>query len=150
MRTILALDLATNTGWALNRPLSSGTCNFSNKKSDGAGMRYLKFYNWINRMISEHSVDMVSYELVRRHVSTDASHVYGGFLSQLQTACERASVPYTSYGVGTIKKHATGSGRASKEDMIEAAKRLYSTEKILDDNQADALCILSLTEEEFN
>ncbi len=52
-----------------------------------------------------------------------------------------------SYGVGTIKKHATGKGNAKKPQMIEAANKTYSNKlgkKITDDNEADALHILGL------
>lgn len=50
--------------------------------------------------------------------------------------------------VGTIKKHATGKGNASKDEMIEAMKaRGHSP---ADDNEADALALLhyALTQQE--
>jgi Holliday junction resolvasome RuvABC endonuclease subunit len=42
--------------------------------------------------------------------------------------------------VGTIKKHATGKGNASKEEMIAAARAKGFNPT--DDNQADALMLL--------
>ena len=42
--------------------------------------------------------------------------------------------------MGTIKKHATGKGNASKDEMV-AAMRLLGHEPA-DDNEADALALL--------
>ncbi len=77
MTNILALDLGTNTGWALlqqnrlddiqqhrlwagdkgddlagaadkaNYLVTSGTISFKNDRFQGGGMRYLKFRNWL-------------------------------------------------------------------------------------------------------
>jgi Holliday junction resolvasome RuvABC endonuclease subunit len=47
------------------------------------------------------------------------------------------------YAVGTIKKHATGSGNAKKPAMVEAARLRWSVD-VTDHNHADALCVLAL------
>jgi Holliday junction resolvasome RuvABC endonuclease subunit len=47
----------------------------------------------------------------------------------------KAGVP-----VGTIKRHATGRGNASKQEVIDAMRRLGHP--VSDDNEADALAIL--------
>ena len=72
----------------------------------------------------------------------DASHVYGGFLSTLQVYCEERNIPYRGIPAGTIKKHATGKGNASKQMMIDAAREKlgYTGD---DDNEVDALWLLS-------
>jgi Holliday junction resolvasome RuvABC endonuclease subunit len=49
-------------------------------------------------------------------------------------------IPYQGVPVGSIKKHATGKGNASKEMMIAAAKARGF--RPADDNEADALAIL--------
>ena len=43
--TILALDLGTTTGWALQRvgAIISGTVSFRPSRYDGGGVRYLRF-----------------------------------------------------------------------------------------------------------
>ncbi|MBN4688608.1 hypothetical protein, partial [Escherichia coli] len=77
---------------------------------------------------------------VRRHVSTDAAHAYGGFLATLTAWCEHHGVPYQGVPVGTIKKHVTGKGNASKDEMMVAMRaRGYQP---ADDNEADALALL--------
>ncbi len=77
---------------------------------------------------------------MRRHVSTDAAHAYGGFLATLTAWCEHHQIPYQGVPVGTIKKHATGKGNASKEEMVASARVRGHTP--VDDNEADALALL--------
>jgi Holliday junction resolvasome RuvABC endonuclease subunit len=86
------------------------------------------------------TLDSVYFEEVRRHVGVDAAHAYGGFLATLTAWCEHHQIPYQGVPVGTIKKHATGKGNASKDDMI-AAIRLRGFQPT-DDNEADALALL--------
>ncbi len=55
---------------------------------------------------------------------------------------EHHSIPYSGVPVGTIKKHATGKGNADKAAMMAAVTALGFAP--LDDNEADALALLSL------
>ena len=55
-------------------------------------------------------------------MGVDAAHAYGGFMAHLTAWCEHHNIPYAGVPVGTIKKHATGKGNASKDLMIGAAK----------------------------
>ena len=138
-RTLLALDLGTTTGWASlsSGHVFSGTISFKPGRFEGGGMRYLKFQQWL----TEHwTPDAIYFEEVRRHAATDAAHVYGGFLATLTAWCERNYVPYSGVPVGTIKRHATGKGNASKADIIAAMRALGHAPE--DDNEADALAIL--------
>ena len=142
--TILALDLGTTTGWALRTPdgtITSGTQSFRSQRFEGGGMRFLRFKRWLTDIKAcAEGIDSLHFEEVRRHVSTDAAHVYGGFLATLTSWCEHHQIPYQGVPVGTIKKHATGKGNASKDEMITAMRRLGHVPT--DDNEADALAIL--------
>lgn len=142
---ILALDLATKTGFAFGsggQVIHSGTENFAGKKFDGAGMRYLKFRRWLQEIVRLYAPEVVYYEGVRRHLGVDAAHVYGGLLGTMQSELEDLGVPYTALSVQEIKKFATGSGGAKKDAMIAAAKVKWPRIEIIDDNHADALWIL--------
>ena len=142
--TILALDLGTTTGWALRTPdgaITSGTQSFRPQRFEGGGMRFLRFKRWLTELKAHaDGIDSLHFEEVRRHVSTDAAHAYGGFLATLTSWCENHQIPYQGVPVGTIKKHATGKGNASKDEMITAMRRLGHVPT--DDNEADALAIL--------
>ena len=142
--TLLALDLGTQTGWALHHldgTITSGSESFKPQRFEGGGMRYLRFKRWLNELLaaSDH-INAVFFEEVRRHAGVDAAHAYGGFMGHLTAWCELHNIPYQGVPVGTIKKHATGKGNASKDEMIAAAVKHGFTP--VDDNEADALALV--------
>ena len=142
--TILALDLGTTTGWALRTPdgaITSGSQSFRPQRFEGGGMRFLRFKRWLTDIQAcAEGIDSLHFEEVRRHVSTDAAHAYGGFLATLTSWCEHHQIPYQGVPVGTIKKHATGKGNAGKEEVVAAMRGRGHAPA--DDNEADALAIL--------
>ena len=143
---ILALDLGTQCGWALgfrDGTVRHGSKSFHAKRNDGTGLRWSKFRAFLletGRLAD--SLQAVYYEDVHRHVGVYAAHAYGGFLAHLQHFCEVNRIPLVPVGVGQIKKHWTGAGNAKKDAMIEAAAKHGF--QVTDDNDADALAILSL------
>lgn len=147
MKAILALDLMTTTGWAIrNRDgiIVSGSQSFKPQRFEGGGMRFLRFQRWLDELIfpgrSANLIDAIVFEEVRRHRGVDAAHIYGGFMAQLCAICEQKKIPYEGVPVGTIKKHATGVGNASKELVIGAM--IAKGHAPADDNEADALALL--------
>jgi Holliday junction resolvasome RuvABC endonuclease subunit len=143
-RTILALDLGTKCGWALqdgNGFITGGTANFSASSTDRSGQRWLKFAAHLSRIKQQAGeIHAVYYEDVKRHVGTQASHAYGAFESHLQVFCDINRIRLYGVGVGTVKKHFTGKGNAKKEEMVIAARAKGF--RPVDDNHADALAIL--------
>ena len=146
MSNILCLDLATVTGWAVllgdGRTIQSGTQSFAiNARVEGAGMRYLRFRHWMDTMHSMYPISRIAFEEVKqRAASVAAGHMYGGFMATLTAWCEERSVPYEGVPVQTIKKHVTGKGNASKDDVIKAMRS--KGHAVRDDNEADALALL--------
>ena len=156
---ILALDLGTTTGWALrsaNGPVAHGFVSFKSQRFEGGGMRYLRFGRWLADMLTLNTpktcaqpnltgIGAVYFEEVRRHLGVDAAHVYGGLLATLTAWCEHHNLPYQGVPVGTIKRHATGKGNASKDEMVASVcARGHSP---ADDNEADAIALLYLARE---
>lgn len=147
---ILALDLGTTTGWALRSaqgPIAHGFVSFKSQRFEGGGMRYLRFRRWLDdlrdtvcRTGTSPGIDALYFEEVRRHLGVDAAHVYGGLLATLTAWCEHHQIPYQGVPVGTIKRHATGRGNASKAEVIAAVRSLGHP--VTDDNEADALALL--------
>ncbi len=141
---VLAIDLGTTTGWAmrtLEGQLTHGFASFKPSRYEGGGMRYLRFKRWLSDM--RHlatDIHSVYFEEVRRHAGVDAAHVYGGLLATLSAWCEHHNLPYQGVPVGTIKRHATGKGNASKDDVMRAMRALGHP--VTDDNEADALALL--------
>ena len=144
MSSTLALDLGTSTGWALRTPdgrTVSGTESFKPGRFEGGGMRYLRFRRWLTELkATTEGLQAIYFEEVRRHAGVDAAHAYGGFLATLTAWCEHHGIPYSGVPVGTIKRHATGKGNATKVDMLAAARA--AGHKPADDNEADALALL--------
>lgn len=139
----LALDLGTTTGFAWSSAkgaMVSGTWDFKPKKYEGAGMRYVRFVAALDHLHARTPITQVWFEAVRRHIGTDAGHVYGGLMGHLESWCENNKVPYAGVPVATIKKDWTGKGNANKEAMIaECERRGFEPD---DDNEADAIAIL--------
>ena len=146
---LLALDLGTSTGWALQDRsglICSGSQTFRPQRYEGGGMRFLRFQRWLTELSRAAApstglaIDQVVFEEVRRHAGVDAAHAYGGFLGQLGSFCEHHHIPYQGVPVGTIKRFITGKGNASKEAVITAIHGLGHSP--VDDNEADALALL--------
>lgn len=143
---VLALDLGTQCGWAVvtrDGKFSSGSDRFDPKRCGGPGKRWLSFREFLTARAREAGgIQAVYYEDVKAHgPGVQAAHVYGGFLAILEAWCAANNLPLYGVGVGTIKKHATGKGNATKEQMIDAAKTRGVA--VIDDNQADAVALLS-------
>ena len=138
----LCLDLGTQTGWALlsrEKVIASGSKNFKGDRFQGGGMRFLKFVSFLGERLDHAAgqLKIVFFEVVRRHLGVDAAHAYGGFLGHLTAWCEQREIAYEGVPVGTIKRHATGKGNASKAMVIESMRQRQH--KPIDDNEADAL-----------
>lgn len=144
----LALDLGTTTGWCINDEISftSGTQSFKPGRYEGGGMRFLRFKQWLTELKNTAGVDIVYYEEVRRHSSTDAAHCYGGLMATLTAWCEHHQIPYQGVPVGTIKKHMTGKGNANKQMVMDAVKAA-GHDMIKDDNEADAIALMYTVKE---
>ena len=142
---LMALDLGTTTGFALKTSdgaIASGTVSFRPSRYDGGGMRYVRFRAWLDQLGKDAGplASIHFFEEVRRHVGTDAAHVYGGLLAILTSWCEQRGIAYQGVPVGTIKRHITGKGNADMAAVIAAVRaRGFSP---ADDNQADAIAIL--------
>jgi Holliday junction resolvasome RuvABC endonuclease subunit len=143
-RCSLALDLATTTGFAIvdaDGRIESGSVSFKPSRYDGGGVRYLRFRAWLDSMAQNAGcIAAVYHEAIRRHVSTDSAHVYGGLLATLTAWCEQNVIPYQGVPVGTIKRFIAGKGNADKDAVIAAVQgRGFNP---ADDNEADAIAIL--------
>ncbi len=142
---ILALDLGTTCGWAYaarDGRQRSGSFELKPSKLGGNGKRWLAFRELLTATGREiGGLQAVYFEDVKNHAGTLAAHIYGGYLAMLEAWCAANNIPLYGVGVGTIKKHWTGHGRADKDAMVIEARRRGFTPGC--DNEADALAILS-------
>lgn len=145
---LLAIDPGTHCGYAViddGKIIASGTWDLSPRRHEGGGMRFLRLEAQLSFAIS--GVGLVAYEEVRRHLGTDAAHIYGGIVAIIQAVAERAGVPYYAIPVATIKKFATGKGNANKEAMVAAGAKLWGAP--LPEDETDARFIGLTAHDEF-
>lgn len=150
---ILAIDPGTRCGWCVRQTdgaMNAGTWDLAPRRFEGGGMRYLRLRTYLSEILDKVAPGMVAFEEVRRHMGTDAAHVYGGIVAIVQEECERRKVPYQAIPVGTVKKTATGKGNADKAAMIAAANARWNLELgPKDENEADARFIAETAAREF-
>jgi Holliday junction resolvasome RuvABC endonuclease subunit len=141
---LLALDLGTRTGVCVGTAghQISAVWDLKPDRFSGGGMRFVRFRQKLEEIRAAYPIDRVVFEEVRRHLGTDAAHVYGGLMATLTAWCEEKHIPYEGVPVGEIKKHWTGKGNADKRAMLaECARRGLA---VADDNEADAIALFDL------
>ncbi len=141
---ILALDIATKTGWCNNT--SSGVWDFNIKRGESIGMRLIRFRAKINEMIQLERPDVIVYELPAGLFKASIM-VASEMIGVLKTICEDHAIEYAHESATEIKKFATGKGNAKKEAMIQAAKDLGI--EVIDDNHADAIHLYRLFKSKY-
>ena len=144
MTYYIGIDPGTKCGWAVldadgNR-VESGTWDLKPRRHEGGGWRYVRLRTYLDELFMMWPDSQLAYEEVRRHMGTDAAHIYGGIVATVSAYCEDRPTPYVGIPVGTIKRHATGKGNAKKEQMMEAAGERWHW-PMADDNEADALWV---------
>lgn len=146
---ILAIDCGTKTGWAIhcNGMVESGVQDFSLKRGESAGMRFFNFRVWLQRMINKFPIKLVVYEQAH-HRGGAATMIGVGMVTRIQEECELRDLEYTPIHSATLKKFATGGGRASKESMLSRAREEWG-EHVIDDNEADALFLMDYARKEI-
>lgn len=179
---ILALDTATKTGWAITvdgvlhmsgiEDFSPAKVNKSNPTPDHPGRRFRRFQSWLNNMLIDYKIDLISYESIvgGRNAGGHTTLIQKGLEAiVLMTASEGNfedfDIPCWDFSAATIKKWATGSGTLSNDKRPMIAHAMKLTRKAgysltprtatksqpwdLDDNEADAVCLVDLTTSVF-
>lgn len=144
---ILAIDQASLSGWALlyDGELSSGTIPLSRPRKDtGPGHRMLEFQRELEERFGEienktltvvHEQPFVSQQLAAVVLVCGMAMHVEAWAHRHQHRCLKAHN-------ARVKKHATGNGFATKEQMLRNARLKWPDQDILDHNQADALWIM--------
>lgn len=146
---VLALDLATTTGWALYAAnvLTSGSqcfARYAGSKSRAAehvGEPFAKFGRWVRERIREDKPEVIVYEEVRRWSGASAAHCFGGYRGMLFAQAAIAGVRLVGYSPSEVKKFWTGKGNAKKPAMIAATLARVGISAV-DDNESDAIALL--------
>lgn len=135
----IALDLSTKTGWAH----SDGSSGLYVLQPADNGVRWARFYTWLTELISEHPVDWIVCE-ASLHQPGNGARVANALHTMVELAAASTGAAYKRYAASTIKKHATGSGRADKAMMWQAAVARGITWTPESDDVVDAIWLLDL------
>lgn len=95
----------------------------------------------IAALITDIKPKIIGYERAH-HRGGAATRQALGFVTVIELAAERAMVPYIGVASSTLKKWATGNGRAAKYEMVAAANEKFGLRlSDKDHDAADALLI---------
>jgi len=150
---ILGIDPGSMTGYAVRHSpetWDSGTWDLSARRHEGGGMRFLRLRKYLVELLDSTKPDVVAYEEVRRHLGTDAAHVYGGCVAVISSECEARSIPYLGIPVATVKKLATGKGNADKEAMLAAGAKRWPGYQFATHDECDARWIAEAASKEVS
>ena len=136
-QTILALDIATKTGWCTKD--AHGTWNLKALRDESAGMRLIRFKGKLREIIPSNGITFIAFEMsVGAHQA--ATNVQSELIGVMKLICLEEGIEFSSYPPSSIKKFATGKGNANKDAMVNAAQELLGMVGD-DDNEADAMWI---------
>ena len=144
---VLALDLATKTGWAciVEGCFESGVMDFGFRKKKEKGDILLQFRKWLHGFHAENDLGRIVCE--RSHFrGWDATLLCVGLLTEVMAFCFQMNIAYSDVHTGTLKKWSCGNGKATKLDMMKAA--CMKGWNPIDDNEADACMLLEYAIEE--
>jgi len=128
----LSIDPGRHTGWALwhgETLRDHGTVNMGSPP-DLARLWYLLHYHSPQRLTWEEPQGMRGMGLVRIQ----------RYLGVLELYAQLHGIPYASVGSRENKRHATGRGHASKDEMVAAMSEKYGRE-IDTHDEADAIAV---------
>jgi Holliday junction resolvasome RuvABC endonuclease subunit len=144
-KNLLALDLATNTGFCTRSV--SGSWNLAPRKNESAGMRLIKLKASLKDICQAENIGLIVFEGAVTY-GKFPNHVGVELQGVLKLFCEENAIEYKSYMPTEIKKFATGKGNAKKDQMIKAAQEKFGL-TTNDDNQADAVCLYYLAKQDL-
>jgi Holliday junction resolvasome RuvABC endonuclease subunit len=140
---IIAFDLGATFAWAHNSDKASGVDYFHTTLEGIREHRLAAFRLLLTDLFQRKKFDVVIYErpFARGQHATRSLWGMAGVLEECSTCWNMAVLDMPP---STIKKFATGSGKASKQDMIAAARRFGYTGD--NEHEADAICLLKYAE----
>ena len=145
---ILALDIATKTGWYNGATVGGGVWNLTARKDESKGMPLLRLRAKLQEINNIEPIDVIVFERpagMHKHAIISQSEKHG----ICKAFCEDNGIEYRAYSAGEIKKFATGKGNAKKDQMIQACVDTYQVQPI-DDNHADAIHLYYLAKQELH
>lgn len=164
MKNILALDLGTDTGWAMNcgSVFQAGTWTLatpaeikqwgSDRMRRRRDPRVVRFFEALRNVDAECHVDIVVFEDVQFSTYTAQTQLWSSFRAAVWLAFPDSTI-FECVPVGTLKQFATGSGSATKEMMQRSLFKFaprWKSATVLSDDAIDALWLWYWAESRLN
>ena len=142
---ILAIDAAQTLGFCSGK--ESGTHQIKIGRKEPIGVKIPRFKEWLNNYLDKNKdINFIVYELpTGRWYNSLKSGCW--LESIIILTCFERGMGYLGVSATEIKKFACNNGRASKEDMVNSAKKEWDFE-IIDNNHADSLWLYKLAIEQ--
>jgi Holliday junction resolvasome RuvABC endonuclease subunit len=139
---ILALDCAQKTGWAtlINGHIESGVQDFTKKRGESNGFMFMRFNAWLDGMRLLSYFNLIVFEQ-SHHRGGYATEIGVGLTTRAQEFACRNGAEHMAVHSMTLKKFVTGSGKASKSDIMEWFMKKTGRVPISDD-EADSMALL--------
>jgi Holliday junction resolvasome RuvABC endonuclease subunit len=141
---ILACDPASLFGWSISTEIY-GTWDLKTLRDESMGMKLIRLKSKLKEFTD---IDLLVYERAAGQHKASIIHE-AKMIGVMENWCEENGVDYRAYSAKEIKKDATGNGNCSKEAMVKAAKEKYGYPGN-DDNEADAIHLWNLANNEYN
>lgn len=136
---VLGLDIATMCGYYSTH--ESGAWNFYESKARNDNKQHKAFRDTLIDFIMRHGIRQVVAEDVNVNNHFVDMRKLSEFRGILLEVCDELNLPEPVFlNVMSIKKYATGNGRATKLDMINACVERYNYRPRTDD-EADAFWV---------
>lgn len=133
---ILGIDIATQTGYY--SIAESGAWNFIESRVRNDNKKHKAFRDTIMGFVKEHNIKQIVAEGVNVNTHFTAVKSLSELHGILLEVCDELDLPEPEYvNPMTLKKFATGNGKANKLDMISACRTRYNFNPRTDD-EADA------------
>ena len=153
MSTVLAADPGSRFGAAIvsNGILVFSACWGLYNTGERDGVRFWRLFHRLAEVVDVHGpVDVVAVETKGTHgASAKNLKASFGYIACIKAWAEQQGVTdVREVYPPTLKKAATGNGRADKAQMIRAAS-VRTGRPVKDDNEADAICLAFAVSDEI-
>ena len=119
---ILALDLATQTGWAAGKPCTTPSYGTINLQGQRPGIKFLQLVRELNGLIAEYSPVEIAIEepFVGRKLTGKGLMTLFGFRAAAMLAAENKGIHVTMTTPASVRKHFLGDGGMKRADAKES------------------------------
>jgi Holliday junction resolvasome RuvABC endonuclease subunit len=145
MKNVLALDMATRSGFAALKDghLFSGAWENPICYSHSPGPFFSAWRTYLAQAHRWYEPEIVAWEFTPPARGISATMIHVGMLTRVQEWAWRNEMTTMSIYPTTLKKFTIGSGRAEKSEMVAAMRKRWKLPRLKDEDEADALAVLA-------